>query len=202
MIEILFAGLCYASGIQTAFANDDASSLRRLVAEAPTRADSLLAQYRLVAMTGDLDLVDAIPDKLGDGATARELAWLSALWGFRAQEAGLLKKPKYGGRSIRLLERAERLAPEDPWVLLVAGQSYLYRPGILGGGVGTAMKRFEAAKAALEQDAECGLPPLEASMWIWMCLNREDRAAAARMKEELLTSDLPPRYRIWLAQES
>ncbi len=202
MIAFLLAGLCYAGGIQTAFANDDADSVRRLLAGAPTRADSLLARYRLIALTEDVTVAEDIPNKLEGDAGARELAWLSALWGFRAQEAGLFNKPKYGGRSIRLLEQAERLAPDDPWVLLVAGQSFLYRPGILGGGVEPAMERFEKAWTLLEATSECGLPALEARMWIWMCLRKDDPVSADRLRSELRAEELPTRYRLWLDQEA
>jgi hypothetical protein len=174
MIELLLTGLCYAGGIQAAFAQDDTAAVQRLYAESTTVADSLMALFRLVPLTGDLSLLEGLPDKLEQDAGGRELALLSAMWGVRAQAAGLLKKPKYGGRSIRLLEAAERKAPDDPWVQLVAGQSYLYRPGILGGGT----------------DA-----------WLWTTLAKDDAPGAESLRLELLATDPAPRYRAWLDEK-
>jgi hypothetical protein len=202
MIELFLAGLCFAGGIQAAFAQDDTTELHRLYIESTTVADSLMALYRLVPLTGDLSLLEHIPDKLEQDAGARELALLSAMWGFRAQAAGLFKKPKYGGRSIRLLEAAERKAPDDPWVQLVAGQSYLYRPGILGGGTDAAMPRFQALVDRLSRAPQCGLPLIEARIWIWTTLEKDDSDGAESLRLELLATDPAPHYRARLDEQS
>ncbi|MHC4815918.1 MAG: hypothetical protein ACYTFN_22840 [Planctomycetota bacterium] len=201
MIELLLTGLCYAGGIQAAFAQDDTAAVQRLYAESTTVADSLMALFRLVPLTGDLSLLEGLPDKLEQDAGGRELALLSAMWGVRAQAAGLLKKPKYGGRSIRLLEAAERKAPDDPWVQLVAGQSYLYRPGILGGGTDAAMSRFQALADRLSRTPECGLPLIEARIWLWTTLAKDDAPGAESLRLELLATDPAPRYRAWLDEK-
>jgi hypothetical protein len=202
MIELLLTGLCYAGGIQAAFARDDTAAMHRWYVESTTASDSLMALYRLAPVTGDLSLLDGIPAALEDDATARDVALLSALWGMRAQAAGLLKKPKYGGRSIRILEAAERQAPDDPWVQLIAGQSFLYRPGILGGGTDAAMPRFEALAERLAREPECGLPLIEARIWIWTTLMKDDPDQAESLRLELLATDPAPRYRAWLEEES
>jgi len=198
MIELLLAGLCHAGGIQAAFAQDDTTAVHRLYVESATMADSLMALYRLMPLTGDMSLLDDLPAKLEEDAGGRSLALLSAMWGMRAQSAGLLKKPKYGGRSIRLLQAAERLAPDDPWVQLIAGQSFLYRPGILGGGTDAAMPRFEALAERLAREPECGLPLIEARIWIWTTVMKDDPVQAESLRLELLATDPAPRYRAWL----
>ncbi len=200
MMLLLLVWQCYAGTIEIAFHNDDYQEVQRLYQDAGSRSDSLLALYRLTSLDPDLSLLERLPDDLDRMASARELAWLSALWGFRAQHAGLLKKPKYGAASIRLIEKAERLKPDDPWVMLVGGQSRLYRPGILGGSPETARERFDSALTILQHRPLCGLSALEAKIWIWMALERANDAQADALRAELLALDLPPRFRSWLEQ--
>ena len=200
MLALLLSAVCYAGEIERAFANDDAPGVQRLYTMAETRPDSLLALYRLVSLTEDASILEDIPDELDESAQARELAWLSGLWGFRAQNAGLLKKPKYGAASIRLIEAAERLDPEDPWVLLVSGQSYLYRPGIIGGSADEAQARFDTLVSRLSAEPMCGLPLIEARIWTWMVLKEDERPGADSLRAELLATEPRPRYRLWLEE--
>jgi hypothetical protein len=200
MLAFILAAVCFAGQVEAAFGNADETLLRRLYAEAPTRSDSLLALFRLIPLTGDASLLEGLPSKLEASSPARELAWLSALWGFRAQQAGLLRKPTYGAASIRLIEAAERVDRDDPWVLLISGQSYLYRPSILGGSSETALARFERLVQELTAAPECGLPVLEARIWVWMGLSKGGRPDADSLRAALLATDPPPRYRTWLEQ--
>ena len=201
MVSFALVATCFAAQVELAFSNADEASLRRLYAEAPTRSDSLLALFRLVPLTGDASLLEGVPSKLEASAPARELAWLSALWGFRAQQAPLFKKPQYGATSIRLIEAAERLDRDDPWVLLISGQSYLYRPGVLGGSSETALTRFESLTRQVTDAPECGLPVLEARIWTWMGASKAGRPAADSLRTVLLATDPPPRYRAWLESD-
>jgi hypothetical protein len=198
MLTVALAFACFAGQVEAAFANADHESLRRLYVEAPTRSDSLVALFRLVPLTGDESLLADLPSKLDESPAAKDLAWLSALWGFRTQKATLLKKPKYGAASLRLIEAAERLDRDDPWVLMVSGPSYLYRPGMLGGSGDTALARFETLAQQLTDAPECGLPVLEARIWMWMGLAREGRPGADTLRASLIASDPPPGYRNWL----
>ncbi len=201
MMALLLLWSCYAATIESAFQSDNYQEVLELYRQAPARTDSLLALYRLTSLDPDQSLLKDLPDELDRDASPRELAWLSALWGFRAQQAGLLTKPKYGAASIRLIEQAERLAPDDPWVTLVGGQSRLYRPGILGGSAEAALERFEKAVVMLQREPICGLSELEARIWVWMALAHSDDPTAESVKSAILAEELPPRFQIWLEQE-
>ena len=175
----------------------DIPAVRRLEQIARTREDRLLVTYRLFPMTMDRGVIEDIPSEDGVGS-ARQLALISALWAYRAAHGPKLKLPARGRRSERILDRAREIAPEDPYVLLVRGQSLLYKPGIFGGDVEAAKQTFENLKRVLGRGSVPGLHPFEAEVWIWMCERKLDPEAASAMRQRLLARRPPPMFRQFL----
>jgi len=184
----------FADRVQDAYAHKDADALRTLLNDADTRADSLLARYRLYPLTENAALVENLPKRL-DGGSAREWALLSGLWSYRAGEASIFSAVSYGRRSANLLETAQSIDPNDPYVLLVGGQSLLFRPSIAGKDPDGAVQQFEQLAQLAAQNKTDGIPEVEALTWHWLALKEADRAEEARALYQRLTSrDLPPLY--------
>src|SRR5690606_19686651 len=107
------------------YATRDAGAILRLYRQAQTREERLLCSYRLFPLTQDAAWLSDIPD---EARTARELALVAAHWGYRTAGAAPWQLPLYGRRSEGALARARALDPDEPYVLLVEGQSLLYKP--------------------------------------------------------------------------
>jgi hypothetical protein len=193
MIAVLLA-LCFGQVTQTAYADKDVETLRTLFAQAPTREDSLFLRYRLYALTREFDLIADIPSKV-DSATAREFALLSALWGYRIRNVGLINLYIYGRRSNGMLNRALSLDDDDPLVMLIEGQSLLFRPGIAGGDKHKALQRFRELKRLVDHAPACGLDPQEIDAWIWYTLEKLGAQEADSARARLLGGELRPLYR-------
>ena len=179
------------------YARRDAEGLVRLHARAHSAADELLYRYRLYPLTLDARYLDDIPDE-STCRTARDFALLAALWGYRAAEAPPWKLPVYGLRSDRLLERARALDPDEPYVLLVEGQSLLYRPGLFGGSPEEALRKFERLRAVLRDRPTPGISAFEPEVWIWYTLQKLGLPNTDRVRERLLAQDPPPLFRQFL----
>ena len=183
-----------ADRVQHAYAHEDAQALRSLLTTADSRPDSLLVRYRLYPLTENAALVDDLPETLEDG-TAREWALLSGLWSYRAGEASIFTAVTYGRRSANLLETAQSIDPDDPYVLLIGGQSLLFRPAIAGKDPEKAARQFEQLAQLAEQGKTNGIPPVEAYIWRWLALKEADQSEAAQALYDQLTSEsLPPLY--------
>lgn len=188
----------FADEVQTAYAHEDADALRSLLERADSRADSLLVRYRLYPITEDADVVNDIPEQLDDG-TAREWALLSGLWSYRAGEASIFNAMSYGRRSANLLEKGRSLDPDDPYVLLIGGQSLLFRPAIAGRDPEAALDRFSSLLQQVDAGTVAGISRMEACIWKWLALQECDRTKEARtFKDSLLTDDPAPLYRQFL----
>jgi hypothetical protein len=188
----------FAEATQDAYAQQDADRLRGLFDEASSRADSLLVRYRLYPLTEDASILDDLPSSLSDG-TAREYALLSGLWAYRAGEASVFSVVQYGRRSNRLLEKAKARGPESPFVLLVEGQSLLFRPAIAGKDADTAADRFARLAEIVQAEGVAGISVTEARVWECVALEeagQTDKAEALR--ENMLRQDLAPLYRQFL----
>jgi hypothetical protein len=186
----------FAQEVEHAYAHQKPDALRSLLAQADARADSLLVRYRLYPLTEDASLLDDLPSTLDDG-TAREYALLSGLWSYRAGEASMLSAMQYGRRSANILERAVEQDPDDPYVLLVEGQSLLFRPAIAGRDVEGAADRF--AQLATRADSTVGIAKMEAQVWHWLALKEAGHTDQANtLHEQLLSQDPPPLYRQFL----
>lgn len=180
------------------YANQDVDQLRAGLEAAGERSDKLLYRYRLYPLTEDADVLSGIPSSL-DGASARELALLAGLWAYRAGEASTLGAIRYGRRSVNLINAAREKDPLDPFVLLIEGQSLLYRPSMAGGNPHIAADRFEQLRTVLGINDDVPIEQEEAMIWHWIALqeaNENDRAAS--LHDELAQADLRPLYRQFL----
>ena len=179
------------------YAQKDARALAALCAHADAREMQLRCRYRLYPLTEDERYVTSLPEALDD-ASARELALLSGLWGYRAARASMLKALRYGLRTDRLLEQAKALDPLDPFVLLIEGQSLLFRPGFAGRDERAALDRFQKLKAVAARELESGVTEMEAELWIWYTLERLGDARADSLRARLLAQHPPLLHREFL----
>ncbi|MFB6272441.1 MAG: hypothetical protein ABEL51_06060 [Salinibacter sp.] len=195
---LLMASSPFAAATQSAYAQQDAARLRTLFNRADSQADSLLVRYRLYPLTEEAEVLDGIPTSLSDG-TAREYALLSGLWAYRAGEGSFISAIRCGRRSTRLLETAKSLDPDAPFVLLVEGQSLLFRPAIAGRDPSTAADRFSTLAEIVAEDSASGISRTEAQVWQWLALREAERTKKAEsLRQRLRSRDLPPLYRQFL----
>lgn len=186
----------FSQEVQQAYAHQKADALRTLLAEADSRADSLLVRYRLYPLTEDASVLNNLPADLPEGS-ARERALLSGLWSYQAGEASVFRAVQYGRRSASILERAKAQDADDPYVLLIEGQSLLFRPAIAGRDVEAAADRFE--QLASQAASTHGIPPMEAQVWQWLALKEAGQSAAARtLRQQLMDRDPAPLYQQFL----
>jgi hypothetical protein len=184
---------------QTHYAQKNVEALRQLLRNADTRARRLLCRYRLYPLTEDARYLEGLPEDPPKNATARELALLAGLWGYRAAEASVFGVMQAGRRSTNLLDAARAEDPDDPFVLLVEGQSLLFRPALAGGSDEKALRRFRRLRDALDERPDAAIAPTEAALWTWYALRETDRPDAADALHQKLTArDLPPLYREFL----
>lgn len=194
-VFLLSVTLTFADSTQSFYAQQDAEGLRSLMAQAETRTDSLMARYRLYPLTEDSDVIDDIPQELGPNASARELALLSGLWAYRAGEANIFSAIRYGRRSVNRLEEAKARDPDEPYVLLVEGQSLLFRPDVAGKDVAGAAKLFRRLINELEDHPNVGISSTEAHSWLWLALREAESAEEAdQIRSELIARDPEPLY--------
>ena len=179
------------------YAHRDVDALRTLLDDAETREQALLYRYRLYPLTQEERYLDDLPDDLPDG-TARELALLSGLWGYRAAESSIFRAVRFGQNAESLLKRAAALAPDDPLVLLIEGQSLLFKPRIVGGDSEEALRRFQQLRDRLTSGEGDTLDVLEADLWIWYANKKLGHPEADVIRERLLRQSLPPLYREFL----
>ena len=184
----------FTEKVQHAYAHNEAGTLRRLLASAPTEETRLLVLYRLYPLTDDDALLNDLPHDLTT-PSARSLALLSALWGYRTASAPVVKMAAYGRRAGSLIDEAKALDATDPYVLLVEGQSLLFRPRLFGGSVERALSRFDTLRRVLTNYDAPGVSTLEAELWRWYALRKLDPAAADALRDRLLKHELPPLYR-------
>jgi hypothetical protein len=149
-------------------------------------------------LTEDASVLNDLPSSLSDG-TAREYALLSGLWAYRAGEASVFSVVQYGRRSNRLLEEAKARDPESPFVLLVEGQSLLFRPAIAGKDADTAADRFARLAEIVETEQVPGISVTEARVWECVALEEAGQTDKAQaLREHMLRQDLAPLYRQFL----
>jgi len=199
-ILLLTVSLTFADSTQVHYAQQDADALTAMLDSADTRTEELMARYRLYPLTEDEAVIDGIPKELGPDASARELALLSGLWAYRAGETNIFNAVRYGRRSMNRLEEAEALDPDEPYVLLVKGQSLMFRPDIAGKDVPAAVDIFRNLTEVLHEHPKAGISDVEARSWLWLALKESGRAAEAeKLRDHLLATDPAPLYRQFLA---
>lgn len=191
------AGSPVADSLTVYYTAHDTEAVRRLYRQAQTPEEQLLCAYRLFPLTQDTGWLAHIPEA-DEAGSARELALIAALWGYRTAHALPWQVPFFGRRSTHALERARALDPDEPYVLLVEGQSLLYRPAIFGGDAAAAQERFERLREVLRTRSAPGLDPMEAEVWIWMALRKQRAPAAEPTRQRLLARQPPPLFRQFL----
>lgn len=180
------------------YAQKNAAGLRTVLAQAEDRREMLLCRYRLFPLSQDPALLEDLPTEL-DGGTADEYALLAGLWGYRASTASIVHAMRYGIRSSNLLDEALSRDPDDPLVLLIEGQSLLFKPKIAGGSATAALTRFERLLEVVRARRSSPVSTLEAELWIWYALRRLDEDAEANaLRERLLAEDPPTLFREFL----
>lgn len=186
------------SALETSYAQMDIDAIVRLHLSASSQPERFLCLYRLFPLTRDASLLDDLPRDLDEDASARDLALLAALWSYRIETAGLLGKMTVARRIVNLLDRARERGPLDPYVLLVEGQSLLYRPKIAGGGADKALDRFRALRSRVGDGDACGISRTEVDAWIWFTLAKMDDPGAGALRDRLLAQNPPPLFRQFL----
>lgn len=188
----------FADRVEDAYAQENADALRTLLTEADSRTDSLLVRYRLYPITENEEVVADLPEQLQDGS-AREWALLSGLWSYRAGEASVFSAITYGRRSADLLETAQSIDANDPYVLLVGGQSLLFRPAIAGRDPEAAREQFSRLRQQIENGTSVGISRMEACVWEWLAMRESDRTGEAQQFRKTLLSEAPaPLYQQFL----
>lgn len=187
----------FARATQVHYAEQDVEALKALCADTDTRLQDLLCRYRLYPLTEDEQYIESIPDGLEDGS-ARELALLSGLWAYRVSKASMFKAITYGRRSMNLLGEAREKDALEPYVLLVEGQSLIFRPSIAGRDLDAAAQRFRNLTRVLDNRADVGISKTEAELWLWFSLHKKDSRRADELHAELLASNPPSLYRQFL----
>jgi hypothetical protein len=195
-LTLAVAALSPADSTQVYYAAKDTEGLVTLCAETASEELSLLCRYRLFPLTEDEGYLAALPAEQ-DG-TARELALLAGLWGYRAARGPIYLLPRNGGRSVRFLEAALEKDPEEPYALLVEGQSLIFRPGFAGGDRREALARFDRLREVLPRYPESGISPVEVDLWRWYALVKLGDPEAQSLWHDLNARDLPPLYREFL----
>lgn len=179
------------------YAMRDTDAIERLYRQARTTEERLLCSYRLFPLTQDEKWLDDLPEE-SELRTARGLALLAAHWGFRATSAPAWRLPTYGRRSEGILRRAQQINFDEPYVLLVDGQSLYYKPAIFGGDVEEAKARFERLRVVLHGRTVPGIHSFEPEVWIWVCLRKMGNSIAPQLREQLLGRQPPPLFRQFL----
>lgn len=182
---------------QVYYATQNVQALQTLLAQSDDRTVQLLCRYRLYPLTEDEAYLKDLPTEL-ENPTARDLALLSGLWGYRVMTSSVLNIPKHGLRANKLLDEAKALDPDEPFVLLIEGQSLLFRPGIFGGDKKTALLRFQRLHDVLKKAKDDSISQMEADLWVWYALKKLEADEATAMRTQLLASNPPPLYRSFL----
>ncbi len=182
---------------QIYYAEQNVEALKRLYEQTDNREVALLCRYRLYPLTQDPVYLENLPLDL-KAATARELAVLSGLWGYRVMESSVFKVPTYGKRATRLMDRAKALDPTEPFVLLIDGQSLLFRPKIFGGNKQEALDQFNQLYEALPNHSSSGISAIEAGLWVWYTRTKMKDETADALRSELLAQNPPPLYKAFL----
>lgn len=182
---------------QRLYAARDVEALQAVCRTATAVEDDLLCRYRLYPLTEDEAHLDTLPASL-DGASPRALALLSGLWGYKAARAPLHKLPTYGMRADRLLKAARAAAPDDPFVLLIEGQSLLFKPAFAGGDRRAALERFRHLHRVAARSPRCGVSVVEADLWTWYAMDKLGDPGADALRRRLLAAQPPRLYREFL----
>ena len=165
-----------------------------------------LGQQRTKEAKQGLDEADRILEALNDRQPSTEaLALHGAVLGQLIAVSGsqMIAGMRLGPKSGRLVDRAMELAPDNPRVWLIRGQSALHTPAMFGGGVDKALRDF---RRSIELFATPTSPPpplpdwgrVDAYIWLGQALERGENweEAKAAYLEALELSPAHP----WVTQ--
>ncbi len=202
MLETLLVVLSFvptrADSVEHFYAWQDVAALQSLCAGTLSREEDLLCRYRLYPLTEDAAYLADLPSKLSS-ASAREYALLAGLWGYKASSGSLFNVIRCGRRAGRLLSQAKESDPGEPFVLLIEGQSFLFRPGVFGGDNGRALELLRELQRIIASDHVDGISSMEADLWVWYALKRMNDPAADAVQRSIEGRNPPPLYRAFLA---
>jgi hypothetical protein len=187
-----------ADSVEHYYAHGNATALRSHCQTAASQAEDLLCRYRLYPLTMDRTLLDDLPSKIAS-ASARETAILAGLWGYKAATGAIIKRIRCGRRAGRLMELAKETRPDDPFVLLIEGQSLLFRPGIFGGDSRHALDVFRELQRVTARHPDGGVSRVEADLWVWYALTRLKDPDADALRTAIESRNPPPMYAEFLA---
>jgi stage V sporulation protein SpoVS len=195
-LQFTVSAQCFGDQVQVAYNNRNAREVRRLMNAATNQSDKFLAIYRLYPLTEDGTILANLPAD-PNRENAKDKALLSALWSYKINEDRSLMMT-LGTRIIRLLNSSERLNAQNPFVLLIVGQSLLYKPAVFGGSAARALQKFQALKRQIQAEAICGLSIWDADVWIWYAMHKKRDRGAEAFKQELYRNNPPVIYREFL----
>jgi len=193
----------FAESLQEAYAAQSADTVRQLLDEASTPTQEWMARYRLYPLTEDESALGdppSDPKDLSDSSPTK-LALLSGIWAYKAGETNMFNAIRYGRRSVDFLEEARKSDANNPYVLLVGGQSFLFRPSIAGKDVPKAIDRFEQLVGILREDPDTapGISLTEAQTWLWLALREDGQSGRAdAMHQEVIAASPAPLYQQFL----
>lgn len=197
----LHAPPCFGDGVFERYAAKDVAALTALGADARTAGDSLLWRYRLFPLTQDRRWIRDLAER-STATSAEELALLSGLWAYRIQGSSPFNLIRFARRSDGFLQRARAIAPDDPFVLLVEGQSLLFRPGFVGGDARAALDHFRTLRDRLRAHPACGIAALEAETWMWLAMRKARDPGAEAYRQQLLARGLPTLFAEFLRDDN
>ncbi len=195
---LAFIGSSRADSVQHFYALGDAEALRAVCSSVETVYEDLLCRYRLYPLTSDAALLADLPTELDD-ASPREMAILAGLWGYRATSGSIFGKIRSGRHANRWLSAAKTRASDEPFVLLIEGQSFLFRPAIFGGDNHRALEIFRELQRTLDGAGTSDITRLEADLWVWFALTRLEDPAARIVRESIERRNPPPLFANFLA---
>lgn len=112
-------------------------------------------------------LVERVPD------TADGWALLSTTYGMRIGIKPMSRGMSMGGKADRSIERALRLEPENPRVLVIFAIGKLNTPALFGGGSDEALEALDSAIASLAANGSGRYAWGEADAYIWRGIARQ-----------------------------
>ena len=96
------------------------------------------------------------------------------------------------------MDQAKALDPTEPFVLLIDGQSLLFRPKIFGGSKLEALDQFNQLCEVLSDTPSSGISMIEAGLWVWYTRKKMNDKTASALRSELLAKNPPPLYKAFL----
>jgi len=187
-----------ADSVEHYYAHGNATALRSHCQTAASQEEDLLCRYRLYPLTMDRTLLNDLPSET-ESASARENAILAGLWGYKAATGSIINKIRCGRRAGRLMALAKETGPDDPFVLLIEGQSLLFRPGIFGGDSRRALEVLRELQRVTARHPKDGVSTVEADLWVWYALTRLNDPDADAIRTSIESRNPPPMYAEFLA---